>query len=95
MSNQTVKFPRAAKGKRPQYFDSADSDQIMTFLLELTAEVSVLSERLNTVERLLDAKGTISRQDIEDYRPDPDAEAERSQARQALVKRVLRIHGAK
>jgi hypothetical protein len=93
MSNSTVKFPRAAKGKRPQFFESAESDQIMTFLLELTTEVSVLGERLNTVERLLDAKGTISRQDIENFLPDAEAEAERSQARQALVKRVLRMHG--
>lgn len=95
MSNATVKFPRAAKGKRPQFFDSAEIDQMMTFIIELTTEVSVLSERLNTVERLLDTQGTISRQDIEAYRPDADGEAERLKARQALAQRVFRMHGEK
>ena len=92
MDESTVKFPRRAKGKRPQFFDRSETDQMMTFIVELTTEVSVLSERLNTVERLLDAQGTISRQDIEDYIPDAGAEAERMRARQTLIERVFRMH---
>jgi hypothetical protein len=95
MNKPSVKFPRAAKGKRPQFFESPDVDQMMTFILELTTEVSVLAERLNTVERLLDTHGTISREDIENYIPDAEADAERVQARRALVARVLRMHGEK
>lgn len=95
MDNPSVKFPRAAKGKRPQFFESPDMDQMMTFILELTTEVSVLAERLNTVERLLDTHGTISRADIENYAPDAEAGAERAEARKALVARVLRMHGEK
>ena len=93
MNESTVKFARHAKGKRPQFFDSPETDQMMTFIIELTTEVSVLSERLNTIERLLDARGTINRQDIEDYIPDADMEAERMRARQALIERVFRMHG--
>ena len=92
MNEPTVKFPRRAKGKRPQFFDSPETDQMMTFIIELTTEVSVLSERLNTVEQLLDARGTISRQDIEDYMPDADIETERMRAQQALIERVCRMH---
>jgi hypothetical protein len=93
MTEASVKFPRRAKGKRPHFFDSPETDQMMTFIIELTTEVSVLSERLNTVERLLDARGTISREDIERYQPDVEAEAERIQSRKALIERVFRMHG--
>ena len=93
MTETSVKFLRRAKGKRPQFFASPEIDQMMTFIIELTTEVSVLSERLNTVEQLLDAHGTISREDIERYRPDVDVEIERTRARRALIERVFRMHG--
>ena len=93
MGDTKTRFPRHAKGKRPQFFESPEIDQIMTFVLELTTEVSVLSERLDTVERLLDSQGSISRSDIENYTPDPGVEAERMRQRQALANRVLRMHG--
>lgn len=65
----------------------------MTFILELTTEVAVLKERQDTVERLLDAKGTISRADIEAYRADDVVEAERDSWRAEYIERVLRMHG--
>ena len=93
MNESSVKFPRHTKGKRPQIFESPDIDQMMTFIIELTTEVSVLSDRLNTVEQLLDARGTISREDIENYIPDADVEAQRTQSRKAIIERVFRMHG--
>ena len=93
MSESSVKFPRHTKGKRPQVFESPEIDQMMTFIIELTTEVSVLSERLNTVEHLLDAQGTISREDIENYVPDAAVETQRVEARKAIIRRVFRMHG--
>ncbi len=87
-----VKLPRVTKGKRPYFFDDPNIDQMMTFILELTMEVSVVRERLDTVERLLDQKTSITRDDIESYRPDGDVEAERVAWRDAYIKRVLRMH---
>ena len=49
----------------------------MTFFLELMMEVSVIRDRLDTVERLLDEKTAITRDDIESYRPDAAVEGER------------------
>jgi hypothetical protein len=92
-SAPAIKLPRRAKGKRPQFFDDPAIDQIMTFLLELATEVSVVYDRLDTVERLLDEKGTISRADIEAYRPNDAIEAERMARRDAYLKRVFRMHG--
>jgi hypothetical protein len=87
-----VKLPRVSKGKRPRFFDDPAIDQVMTFLLELMAETSALRERVDTMERLLDEKGSISRADIENYRPDPAGEAERSAWNQAFIRRVMRFH---
>ena len=88
-----VKLPRRAKGKRPQFFDDPAIDQMMTFILELATEVSVVYDRLDTVERLLDQKGTISRADIEAYRPNDTIESERMARRDGYLKRVFRMHG--
>ena len=64
----------------------------MTFFLELMTEVMVLRDRQDTIERLLDQKGAIDREGIDTFIPDSDVEAERTAARAAFVKRVLRIH---
>ena len=93
MTNSTVKFPRQTRGKRPQFFENPEIDQMMTFIVELTTEVSVLSERLNTVEHLLETRGTISREDIDNFVPDVEIETTRMTARKAIIERVFRMHG--
>ncbi len=87
-----VRLPRQTKGKRPHFFEDPSIDQMLTFLLELTTEVGVLRERLDTVERLLDTKGSVTRAAIEAYQPDAAAEQERAAWRDAYLKRVLRMH---
>lgn len=87
-----VTLPRHAKGKRSVFFDDPAIDQMMTFIIELSAEVSVVYDRLDTVERLLDEKGTISRDDIEAYRPNEEIEGARNERREAYLKRVFRMH---
>ncbi len=79
-----------AKGRRPEYFDDPATDRLLSLTMALVAEVSVLRERLDTVERLLDAKGTISRADISAYQPGRDAGEERGVATKAFVARVMR-----
>lgn len=79
-----------AKGRRPDYFDDPAVDRLLSLAMALTAEVSVLRERLDTVERLLDARGGLSRADIEAYVPDRDAGAERGEATRAFLARVMR-----
>ena len=49
-----VVLPRTTKGKRPSFFADPTIDQMMTFIVELTTEVGVMRERLDTVERLLE-----------------------------------------
>ncbi len=79
-----------AKGKRPQYFDDPAIDRTLSIVMAIAGEVSVLRERLDTVERLLDAQGTISRADIESYTPDRQAGAERGLLTKEYLARILR-----
>ena len=79
-----------AKGRRPAYFDDPAIDRLVSLAMALTAEVSVLRERLDTVERLLEAKGGLNRAEIEAYVPDSAAGEERGEAPRAYVARVMR-----
>lgn len=79
-----------AKGKRPQYFEDPAIDRLMSITMALVGEVSVMRERMDTIERLLDAKGTISRADIETYTPDRAAGKERGRITKDYIARVMR-----
>lgn len=79
-----------AKGKRPDFLGDPMSERMLSILLAVAGEVSVLRERLDTVERLLETKGTIDRADIDAYRPDPDAAYERSVLTKEYVARIMR-----
>ena len=81
---------RRAKGKRPDFFGNPAVDRLYSTVLALAAEVSALRERQDTLERLLDAKGTLSREDIETYVPDRKAGDERGLATQAFIARIMR-----
>lgn len=79
-----------AKGRRPQYFEDPAVDRLTSIVMAVVAELSVVKDRLDTVERLLDARGTISRADIEAYAPDRDAAYERALGTKAYIARVMR-----
>lgn len=81
---------KRAKGRRPEYFDEPALDRLYSTVFALAAEVSALRERQDTVERLLDAKGTLTRADIESYKPDRDAADERGLATRAYIARIMR-----
>lgn len=81
---------KRAKGKRPEFFDDPALDRLYSVVFALVAETSVLRERLDTVERLLEAKGTINREDIESFVPDRKAGEERGLATRAYIARIMR-----
>lgn len=84
-------IPRYSRGKRPQFFDDPAVDELLGIVLGLTQEVSVLRDRVDAVERLLDAKGTVTRAELEAYQPDAAAAAERAKVRADYVQRVFRV----
>jgi hypothetical protein len=87
-----ITLPRTTRGKRPIFFDDPSIDQMMTFIIELTTEVAVLRERLDTVEQLLSAGVPVTREAIESFQPQAAVNAERDAWRDAYLKRVFRMH---
>ncbi|MCC5641981.1 hypothetical protein LC607_03190 [Nostoc sp. CHAB 5824] len=82
---------KIAKGKRPVYLDNPQMDKLLAIVMALTGEVSVLHERLDTIERLLEIKGILSPTEIEAYEPDAKVIKEREHWRAEYIARVLRV----
>ena len=82
---------KKAKGKKPVFFNDPQIDKIVGIVTALAGEVSVLRERLDTIERLAEQKGLFSRQEIEAYRPGPQATEERERWRAEYIARLLRV----
>ena len=85
-----VRLPRIAKGKRPQYFSDPAIDKLLWMTMTLMEELSVARDRIDTLERLLDDRGLLRRQDVEGYAPSPAARNERGERRAAFVDRMMR-----
>ena len=81
---------KRAKGKRPDYFDDPALDRLLSVTMALVGEVSVLRQRLDTAERLLEAKGVVSQDEIEQYVADKDAAYERGVITKSYIARVMR-----
>lgn len=81
---------KRAKGRRPEYFDDPALDRLYSVVLAMAAEVSALRERQDTLERLLEQKGVLKREEIERYAPDRAAGEERGLATRAYVARIMR-----
>jgi hypothetical protein len=79
-----------AKGKRPVYFEDPAIDRTLSIVMALVAEVSVMRERMDTIERLLEAKGSLTRADIESYTPDRAAGKERGLLTKTYIARIMR-----
>jgi hypothetical protein len=85
-----VETPRPARGRRPQYFDDPAIDQLHATLLAVTAELSVLHDRFDLIERVLETKGVVTREDIEGFALDDQARTERGEDREQLIRRLFR-----
>jgi hypothetical protein len=79
------------KGKRPWFLDNQDAERLMTIVMALAQETAVLRERLDTVERLLAKKGTITLDDIEQFTPSKAEADARGLMIQEFLARILRV----
>jgi hypothetical protein len=84
-----ITLPRVAKGKNLVYLDDNSVDNILAMVMTLTQEISVLTDRLDTIENLMAKKGQINTDDINSFEPDNQLQEKRSERRKALLKRVL------
>ena len=80
-----------SRGKRPYFFADPDVERVLAITMAVAGELAVLRQRLDTIETLLEAHGSITQADIEAFEPD-QAHAERRGAwYQEYLARILRI----
>jgi hypothetical protein len=77
--------------KKPSQFDDPAIDTLLSIVLSLGSEVYVLRDRMRIIEKLLEAKGTISRADIEGYQPAPEEEEDIRKEADAFISRLFRV----
>lgn len=83
--------PAAAKGKRPAFFDDPAIDALLTAVLELAQETSVLKDRLVAYEAYMASKGLGDAAEFEAFALPADLAARRAEERAALIKRLFRV----
>ena len=82
---------KTAKGQRPYFFDDPNIDKLLAMFMALVSEVAVLRERLDTHERLTEARVAANAANVETYEATDAADEERAEWRAAYVARVMRI----
>ena len=86
-----MKLGRVAKGKRPLYFHDPATDKLMAIVVSLVGELAVTRDRLDALERLLEAEGRLSRDKLDRVEFDDSVTAERDRSRHDYIRRVMRI----
>ncbi len=81
---------RKPAGKRP-YFLDPEVERSLAITMAVVQELAVARERIDTLERLLEAKGVLSREELERFVPSAAQFAERALWTQEYISRVLRI----
>lgn len=85
---------KTAKGRRPFFLESADSDKLLAMITALVGELSIVKDRLDTHERLAAAGKVATPEEIESYSPNESVEDEREALRAEMLDRVFRIISA-
>lgn len=89
--NDIVMAGNKSKGGRPYFLEDPAVERVLNISMAIAADLAVLHERLDTIERLLEAKGHLNRQEIEGYVPDDAAAEERQTWHARFSARILRI----
>lgn len=90
--SEVLSIPKKVKGKPSVFFKDPAIDQVMTFLIELLTEVSVLRDRVDTLEHVLQQRDVIAADAIESHQHDEANEKRRAAERKALLERVMRMN---
>jgi hypothetical protein len=77
-------------GKRP-YFLDPEVERVLAITMAVVQELAVARQRVDTLERILQAKGILTSSEIDAFQPSPEAAAERGLWTQEYLSRVLRI----
>jgi hypothetical protein len=88
---QHAEPPRNSRGGRTTLPVDGDYARLIAMVTALTAELSVVRERLDTYERLAERAGVFTKADVEQFEPDTAALSERANLRSHLLETVFRV----
>ena len=77
------------KGRNPHFFNDANIDRLLTMVMELASEVSVMRDRLDTHERLSAKHGVYTEDDVENFSPSEEEAVAREEWRGKFLDRIL------
>jgi len=77
------------KAVRMPYLGDEVSENLVHMNTELLSELWILRDRVTVLEHLLEQKGTINREDLNNYVPSDALADELENERNAIVKRVI------
>ena len=87
MSDINVK--RTCKGRRPKFNDDPAIDNVHAMVMALATELSVLHDRMDTMERVAAGKGVMLSDELDSFVPDQETLVAREQWRQQLLRRMF------
>lgn len=90
MSKANVK--RTIRGRRPQFHADPAIDKLHGMLMVMATEMSVLYERIDSMERIAAQKGVLLREELQKFAPDANAQAERENWRQQFLQRLFYLY---
>ena len=82
---------RPALGRRPAFSGDPQVDRLVSMVMALATEVSVMRDRIDTIERLAERAGAFTRADVDGFAVDEAVFAEREKRRADYLDRVLWI----
>ncbi|MEC4812944.1 MAG: hypothetical protein SAK29_06680 [Scytonema sp. PMC 1069.18] len=80
-----------SKGKRPYFYNDPAVERVLNITLAVAMEHAVIRERLDTIERILAAKGILTQSEIDAYEPSKTLSEERQRWHKEYIARILRI----
>ncbi|MET0240947.1 MAG: hypothetical protein ABW184_13740 [Sphingobium sp.] len=80
---------RDSRGKRPSFYDNAGLDQMMSMIMVLASEMSVLTDHIDSLERVIAANGIDVSAGMAGLTLDQDALEQRETRRQQLLGRLF------
>ncbi|MEL7029746.1 MAG: hypothetical protein AAGL49_11165 [Pseudomonadota bacterium] len=75
--------------RKPDFIAEPDMDKLVSVVMRLAMEVSVLRERVETHELLAARHGLYTRDDVDAFQPDQAEQKRRAQERAAFVEKIV------
>jgi len=84
------RIPMTTRGRRLRFFEANGTDELLSMVLELSAELWTVKERLYLLERAAGNGSGPLNERIETYVPTPPEQAELEEERRRMIGTILR-----